>query len=535
MSTPTIAKSVSSRASRHSRTLLANLTEEAKAFVSALGRISWPNDRYRNDPCLFAEEVLGIKLWKKQREILEAIRDHKRVTVRSGHKCGKSTTLVIAALWFYCTFPDARVVMSSTTARQVDAILWRELRKVLSKAKIPIDGDMHELARSGFKAIDFREIVGFTAREAEAVAGVSGAHLLYLLDEASGIPEAIFEAIEGNRAGGAWIVLASNPTRTEGEFFESFHAKSGLYRTVSISSEDSPNVIAGEAIIPGLATLEWVDEKRIEWGVESPLFKIRVKGDFVVKEDGKILSVHAITESEGRWSDTPGTGRLHLGVDPAGPGLAGDETAIAVRRGQRIDELLTWRGLSEDAIVVQIFGTLDKHRRASSLKPVVAIDREGPIGSALFYRLQSYLETNDNAFTLVGLKASDHAFRRGDLYDRVRDMLWANLANWVLNGGAVVTDTKLAKELHTPSWFQHLNGKLKVTPKDEIKKLIGRSPDRADAIALSVWDPTDLDDEAKTGSPLPANDTRATFEPEIVGRPALDPYAALSAFDGRRR
>jgi hypothetical protein len=146
------------------------------------------------------------------------------VCVRSGHKVSKSNSLAGIALCFYASFDDARVVMSSTTARQVDQILWRELsmmkarggRCIACKAEDPgarripapcphsalIDGELKGLAKSGLKS-GFREIVGFTAKEAEAVAGISGANLLYLPDEASGIPQIIFDAIEGNRAGGA--------------------------------------------------------------------------------------------------------------------------------------------------------------------------------------------------------------------------------------------------------------------------------------------------------------------------------------------
>jgi hypothetical protein len=216
---------------RGQRTPFSELAAIAGAHARRAELQCWPSTKYQADPVAFAREVLGLTLWSKQIELLEAIRNHKRVAAKSGHKVSKSHTLAIASLWFFCSFPDARVVMSSVTSRQVDAILWRELRKMHVRSSVPIDGDMHELARSGFKARDFREIVGFTAREAEAVAGISGANLLYLLDEASGIDDDIFEAIEGNRAGGARLAMTSNPTRTDGEFFEAFNANAHLYHT----------------------------------------------------------------------------------------------------------------------------------------------------------------------------------------------------------------------------------------------------------------------------------------------------------------
>lgn len=520
-------------------TCAGTLRDDLRALLAETSGITWPSARYRDDPCAFAEEILGMQVWSKQREILEAIRDHKRVTVRSGHKVGKSNTAAIAALWFYCSFEDARVVFTSVTARQVDSILWREMAKIRSKAgtclrcrtqakqagkpapkpcphSSLIDGTLNTLARSGFRARDFREVVGFTAREAEAVAGISGANLLYLPDEASGIPDEIFSAMEGNRAGGARIAMFSNPTRTEGEFFLSHTDKAekfdstgkkvgGFYRSIHVSSEDTPNVIDGRDVIPGLATREWVDEKRAEWGEDSPLFKVRVRGEFVLNEDGKIFSVDAITQAEARWEDADARGRLFIGVDPAGPGGAGDESAFAIRRGQKVQRVVARRALTDDAHVVEIVGILEEERDPREPLAVVVIDREGPIGSRIYGLLQAYLARHPGAFVLVGVRASDRAVRAPKLYDRVRDELWANGAEWLRDGGAIPEDTRLAKELHAAEWIQQATGRLKVTPKSELRKMLdGRSPDRADAVLLSLWEPRSLGQNVGAGGELAA-------------------------------
>lgn len=554
MSTTSVARVVEMRRPRARPSLYAFFSEKIAAQLEISEAIPQPCVRYQKDPQGFAADILGIDLWSKQLEILEAARDFLRVSVRSGHKCGKSTTAAVLALWFYFCFDDARVVLSSVTSRQVDQILWREVRKLRSRSKEHIKGEMHELARSGLKADadlgDFREIVGFTAREAEAVAGISGANLLYLLDEASGIPEEIFEAIEGNRAGGARLVMFSNPTRTEGEFYRSHTEKEirdgndrGFYKTVHVSSEHTPNVIEGRNVIPGLATREWVEEKLLEWGEDSPLFKVRVRGEFVVGEDGKILSLHAITLAEERWRDAwevdgegkpdrlpfdASDGRLVIGVDPSGPGLAGDESGFAARRGKKIGRLFVRRGLSHDGHVAEARG-LVRELRAHGEIPVVIVDREGPDGYAIFRLLLEIAEKNPNELRVVGLRASDKAHRQPDIYDRARDELWANLAAWVKDGGAIPVDAKLGAELHAPEWLPLVNGRLKVTPKDELRKVLGRSPDRAEAVALAAWEPTTWDAAAVAGrrieAPAPA--------PAPERRPALDPYAGLAAW-GRR-
>lgn len=522
-------------------------------FRSARARarsIRWPSPRYRKDPVRFFREVLGCEPWSKQVEILEAVRDHPRVAVRSGHKVSKSHSAAGLGLWFYSSFDDARVVMSSTTSRQVDQILWRELKMMRSrggrcldcKAKDPdgrtiprpcphsalIDGHIGQLARTGLKSDDFREIVGFTAREAEAVAGVSGKNLLYIIDEASGVGEEIFEAIEGNRAGGARIVLFGNPTRNEGEHFEAFHKKADFYRGITVSSEETPNAVSGEDRIPGLATREWVEEKRREWGEESALYSVRVKGLHALREDGRIFSIHAIAEAEERWHETPAEGRLFVGIDAAGESGTGDEAVYAPRRGLRLLDLVAHQGLSPEAHLVHLLAMLDRYRLPRET-PVVVLDAEGAVGNRVQGALQRYLDGQRAApFELVTIRASWQAMRQPNVYDRMRDELTANLEGWFASGGAIIEDAKLAAELHVWEWEEQARtGKLKLIPhKKQLRRKpphgLGRSPDRFDALALSCWEPLALRD--------PGRLRRDPVDDEEFAETTLDPYSGGDAW-----
>lgn len=454
------------------------------------------------------------------------------------------------ALWYYSSFPDARVVMSSTTARQVDQILWRELqmmrarggRCVACKAEDPdgrriprpcphgalIDGEIGGLARTGLKSDDFREIVGFTAREAEAVAGISGRHLLYIIDEASGVPDAIFEAIEGNRAGGARIVMFSNPTRTSGEFFEAFTKKSDFYKTITVSSEETPNVTSGQVLIPGLATREWIDEKRAEWGEESPLYKVRIQGEFATSEDGKIFSIHAIEQAEELWHETPAEGRLYVGIDPAGESGTGDEAVFAPRRGKKILELQAHLGLSPEAHLVHLLSMLGRLVQPRE-RPVVVLDREGAVGARVYGVLLAHLDTQrrNPPFELVGLKASDRAPRQPFVFDRMREEITANFEAWIRDGGTIPEDAKLAAEMHVWEWESQVSGRLKLIPSKKALRRqdsLGRSPDRYDAAALSCWEPLALRDG------VPASARRPRQDADDFAEATLDPYAGSEAW-----
>ncbi len=525
--------------------------------------VTFPSTKWRDDPVGYFRDVLGVEPWWKQIEVINAIRDHKRVAVKSGHKVSKSHTAAGVGLWFYDSFDDARVVMTSTTARQVDDILWRETRMMKARSgycvackaendrrgelraegelieplprpcihSAEVDGVIGELARTGLKSEDFREIKGFTAREAEAVAGMSGRNLLYIVDEASGIKPEIFEAIEGNRAGGARIVLFSNPTRTSGEFYDAFNSKARFYSLHTISSEETPNVVHGdddERAIPGLASREWVEEKKEEWGEDSPLYKVRVKGEFAELEEGKIFSVHAIAESEERWADSIGIGRLCIGLDPAGEGPMADESVWAPRRGDKHLAIIAKRGLSYESLLMHTLGICKEFGHPREV-PVVMMDREGKVGSEAYGTFVAFLadeekKGNEPSFELIPVRASDRAHRKPVVFDRVRDEMAAVLIDWMRDGGAIVPDAKLAKELHAFEWRELINGRVKITPKNDVKKLLKRSPDRYDALVLSCYVPSYV-----------REGLAAVRKSTIGDRPdhpiPMDPYAGSEAAD----
>ena len=522
-----------------SRDLLEGLEADARAATT----LKWPSDRYAKDPVRFCREILGIEPWEKQREILEAVRDHRIVAVPSGQKTGKSASAAMLAWWFYCSFPDARVIFTSTTSKQVDGILWRELRKIKAKAGkcvackkkdpedryIPrpcphsalIDGETHELARSGHKAPDFREIVGFTASEAEAIAGTSGTNLLYIPDEATGIKDAIFEAILGNCAGGGRVAMFSNPTRSEGYFADVCLNKAHMHKVIWINSEENPNAVSGKRLIPGLAERSYIEEKRQEYGADSAWYKVRVLGQFVTREEGKIISLADVLEAERRHSDVSADGLLCLAIDPAGEGGLGDESVFVARRGQKMLGMWAHRGVSDEGHLALALRYLES-LRSDRERCRVIIDREGAIGSNLYGFLRGSSELAAMA-DLWGVRASDGAIRDPRNYGRVRDELWASLAQWIREGGAIIEDGRLAKELTATEWTTDIRGRLKATPKDEIRKAIGRSPDRADALALAVWETARFDD-------LQQEDNSRAVEPVSSYDAPMNAYEGLDVW-----
>jgi hypothetical protein len=516
------------------------------------GAIRWPSKRYRDDPVGYFRDILGIEPWSEQQRVIEAVHQHPRVAWKSGRRVSKSNTEGGIGLWFYSCFEDARATFTAPVMRQVDGILWRETRMMKMRSgkcircriadpddttiKRPcphsaiVTGRMGDRAATGLTSVDedgqqtFREIRGYTADKVESIIGTAGKNLFFGIDEASGVSDEIFEGIEGNRAGWSTMgsgtvrmLLTGNPTRTSGTFYDAHEGdKKTFYFCITTSSEQSPNVVEGREVIPGLATREWIEEMGRMWGKESALYIIHVLGQYATKEDGKIFSVHTIAQAEARWEDTEAAGRLYIGLDPSGPSGSGDECVFAPRRGQKLLELLALLGLTEDAILAHLLAMIGR-LKVPRETPVVVVDREGSVGSAVFGLFRSYLQAHPHAFELIGIRASDRAARQPDIYDRQRDALTANLEVWIREGGAILTDVKLAKEMHEHEWQQQASGRLKVTPKLEVKKKIGRSPDRYDALALAVWEPLSLREVRPTER---EDDER----PAPDGRPVIDPY-----------
>ena len=527
-----------------------------KMSVPRAQEIEARNADYRKDPARYFVEVLGFEPWSRQIEIANAVRDHDRVAVRSNNKAGKSRTLAATALWYFDCFPGARVILTAETKRQVDDILYREVKILIAGAGrcvpckrldeerrgrgespgpypcphshiIETIGDAGELAATGIKGPSFSELLGFTAKQAEAVAGISGANLLYIVDEASGRSlDRIYQAILGNLAAGAGnkLALISNPTRTIGEFFDAFHEKERLYHGIHISAFDSPNVKAGRVVIPGLASREFIESSREEFGETSPFFRVRVLGDFPIAEAGQAFTYEAIEQATARWEEAPEDGDLSIGVDVAGESGEGDDSGFAVRRGRKIVALYTRRGLSAEAHLVEALGLVTTYRRGDEEVRVV-VDREGEPGAKVWGAIIAWLQAHLQAppFILIGVRASERAMRDPKTYDRVRDELIASLADWLRDGGALPPDNKLAAELAAVRWVGHVSGRSKLADKKEIRARLGRSPDRLDSVSLACWRPVYLGATAeKSAAPAPAADAYEAPPEEV-----FDPYEGV--------
>lgn len=531
---------------------------------------AWPATEYQLDPSGFADEVLGVELWEFQFEVLLAVSEHHYVAIVGGRKLGKDFVVAILALWFYCSFPNARVRFTAVTDRQVNEVFWLQVRQlwaghgrcVACKRDDPrgprpcphsrvIEEEPGVLARTGLKSVDFRELVGLTAREAEGAAGISSAYQLNIIDEASAVADPYWEAVDGNMAGCAVgkLVALSNPTRTYGALWRAFHRPEEGYHTIQRSSRDSPNVRAGRIVVPGLATRQWIEKMEKKYGSRSEFVTVHVDGKFPTRTQGTIFDVAMVSEAIERWTSTR---RLHaplcIGIDVAGESGEGDESVFTVREGRKVLEILPRLGLKAELHVVECLHLIAKYRQ-NNQDVRVAVDRGGEPGAKVWgeflsYRQSHWRDEEDAPFRLIGTRSSEKS-SDSKLYALVRDELIGNCAEWMRRGGAIPDDAMLANELLSFRWLETKDDRVKLVDKVRQRQELGRSPDRADSLALACWG--DRERPFGTAAPLPLpeptsnevahRDAVTSQDPrDWTGEEGFDPYSyADDAIHGPRR
>jgi hypothetical protein len=508
--------------------------------------------KYQHDPVLYARERLGVTFQPQQSavaycvsgdfdRITNEMRDlaqlenegQRKLAVTSGQKTGKTRLIVCLAMWLYECFDGSQSLLTAAIGDQIRAVVWRELTIVLHGAPHRTDAvPSEDPARGMVSPGRFSVIRGFTGRSIESVAGVSG-ELLYLVDEASHLPQAKAEVFDGNTAGGSSLAVDvmyfSQGTRSSGPFFDAFHTKKEFWTLAHFDSEQiAKHLSRTKLYVRGMATLAWVKSREEEYGRDSPFFIVRVLGGFVRNETGKIIQMATIDEAAARWASTPDDeGTLSIGFDPAGPGDGGDEHAFVPVRGRKCLGVHAKRGLSEESALAELYALLRVHRLPGE-KPRIMIDAEGKIGSQFLGRLQAESERRllgedrDTHFDVYAVRTSSKYVREPTKFMRRRDEVWWSLAQWFAEGGAIPPgEHKLTAELYEPNWIGVAGGQIRATPKDEIRTSLGRSPDRADGLGLAVWTPL----EARF-DPDP--------EPALKAPPGGEEVGAIDVYDWER-
>jgi phage terminase large subunit len=439
-------------------------------------------------PALFAKEALGATPTEQQWEASRAIVKTRRVSIRSGHGTGKSTFMAWCVLWFLACYFPAKVPATAPTSHQLEDVLWSEIAKWhrVLKERFPALGEQFEWTAGAFRmksAPNESFSVARTSRpeRPEALQGFHADSILFLIDEASGVADNVFEVAEGALStDGAYVVMAANPTRQSGYFFDSHHKMRGSWAALHWSGVDSPRV-----------SRDYIANMKKKYGERSPVYKVRVLGEFVGAVDG-VIALELCESAKIREVAVIDKAKVIWGVDVARFG--DDSSALAKRKGNhQLEPVKEWYGKDTMQLVGLIKAEWD--RTPQHLRPVaINVDVIG-IGAGVVDRLKE-LE-----LPVVGVNVSEteavNAFE-GRQFNRLRDELWWKAREWLeAKDCKLADDDELIAELTTPTYSILSNGLIKVEGKPELKARGVKSPNRADAwnntfadtkLASSDWD-----------------------------------------------
>jgi len=432
--------------------------------------------KLRDDPALFVTQVIGATPQRWQREVLESVRDHDRVAVKSGHGVGKSALCAWLILHFILTRYPVKVLVTANTASQLHDVLRAEIIKWAGQmneafsSQLEFTSDKITIRGAEDSFVAFR-----TARRdnVEALAGFHVAppgQLLVVADEASGIPDIVFETIQGALStDGSRILLTGNPTRSSGYMHSAFTRGRANWALHTVSCHDADYVRAG-----------FIQEMADQYGDESNAYKVRVLGEFPTADDDSLIPRHLVeAATERQVEPTLGTATV-WGLDVARFG--NDRTALAKRRGNElIEPIRSWKDMDTMqtvGMVIQEYEATAYQERPSE----ILVDVIG-LGAGVVDRLREI----DLGPQIRGINVAESP-ALGNKYNKLRDELWAKTRSWFEQRDCVIPkDDKLIEELCAPTFSFLSSGKMKLESKDEMKRRLGSnaSPDLADAFVLT--------------------------------------------------
>tara|TARA_R110002020_G_C16260909_1_gene770463 strand:+ start:417 stop:1868 length:1452 start_codon:yes stop_codon:yes gene_type:complete len=418
-----------------------------------------------------------VKLEEWQTECLKALRKKKRISIRAGHGVGKSAYLTFVIHWFMLTHYPCKVPCTANSQSQLFDVLWSELgvwhrcMKPEFKRLLIHKNDRIELSED--PANNFAVARTSRRENPEALQGFHSENVLFVIDEASGIDEKIFEVARGAMSTpGAITVMTGNPTRASGFFHNAFTKNRTRWFTKTVSCYDSTRVDP-----------DYPKEIEEEYGKDSNVWRIRVAGLPPKEDSDAVIPRHLVDLAVGR--EVSQVGPEVWGVDVARMG--NDRSALAKRRGNVLTEPIKW-WREKDAI--QLSALIREEYDAAATKPVeICIDVIG-VGAGVVDICAS-----THNLPVRGVNVAERPAIHSDKYERLRDELWFKMKEWF--GGYQCSLPKAQSEdveklmevfmdeMTSPRFAFTPSGKLKVESKPQMKARGLKSPDLAEAFLMT--------------------------------------------------
>lgn len=430
------------------------------------------------------------------------------LSISSGHGVGKSCLLAWIILWFLLCRVESQVPATAPTASQMHDVLWKELSVWINKMPPGIAGIYdwtNDYVRIKSKPESwFARAKTSTKENTEALAGIHAQDVLLAIDEASGVPEQVFNTAEGAlTSGNVFVVMISNPTRIDGYFYDSHNKNRQDWQIFTFNSEHSP-----------IVDNQYIERQIKRHGRDSDEYRIRVLGKFPKEETmddsgyihllpaERITVLPRLLNSNGDPLIGPATTRDRkiLGIDPSGEGK--DNATFALRDRFMADIIKEVKTTNPRQIANMALTFIDQFK----LDPRdVVIDSFG-IGADVGKEIALASKGKYESYTvLLGNRPKDEEEynwqffvrfddelddKEDDLYLNLRALMYFRLRKWLLTGGTILDNnpenSHFKDEIASNRYRRSLHGnRIQLMSKKEMQKLRIPSPNKADALALT--------------------------------------------------
>lgn len=509
------------------------LTPEAKKQFYRDNRLI----KYKNDPVGFGEEILGETYTEDIKKLMRSVLEYPITVGMSATGPGKTHSSGAIAIWFYKVFaPDVQVyTVAAPPESNLKTLLWGEIGSRVRKHPNLFKEDAISIMNIVRHDKSFIRglTIPTTGSEDERVSRFSGKHapyILFVVDEADAVPDAVYRGIEGCMSGGmARLLLMFNPKRQAGKAYD--YIKKRKANVVHLTAFGHPNVITGRDVIPGAVdrdkTLKRIHEMTEQVYLENEeeaeqdptIFKVpdflvgtvtydygknpyppleagyrkiidsqfyyQVLGIYPASGSNKLIPTDWLNRARSNWDlrkaefgvKPPKGTKPIVGFDVADEGE--DSNALCYRYGNFVDRLQVWKADVLDSIDKAAFYLEGKNPQ------VVFVDKNG-LGASVPKSLKRKGIKAKGIMVQESPEKDDKKIKAE--FNKLRDQLWWEVREWLKNPGAMLPpDEMLFQELDMVEYEENLRGKIQVTSKDKLKKpeFLGRSPDRADALCLT--------------------------------------------------
>lgn len=418
-----------------------------------------PEDWHRE---LFAEIKLHCQAntGKRLRKLPQG---NFQAAVKSGHGIGKSACVAWLILWLMSTRLNCKGVVTANTEAQLRTKTWMELKKWHGLA---LNKDWFNWTASSFQAVgnpDWRfDCIPWSENSTEGFAGLhnAGSSAVMIFDEASGIPDLLWEVAEGSQTDGEpfWFAFG-NPTQSSGRFFQCFNYFAKRWKRFTVDSR-TVRITENKQKIN-----DWIED----YGLESDFVKTRVLGEFPSQGDNQFIPSELVFQAADRKAEVmPGDG-LVIGVDVARFGS--DKTVILAREGNKVISHKVYRDRDLMQTVGYVSEFINKYRPDR-----VMVDDCG-LGGGVTDRLKQL------GFNIIPVNAGSSADDK-DAYGNKRAEMWARMKDWLKNAD-IPDDQDLKTDLITPFYYFDAKNRIMLEKKDDMKARGAKSPDLGDALALT--------------------------------------------------